>query len=139
VKRLTLDETWEECLRMWKWIASSPRLPKHKCPSHYLIVELKRTWLKKEGYDPQGMADKCFFCEYAVQKYIDSNGKLPKSLSLRCSYCPGRKVSRKFDCMCDDYNYARFPKRFYAELCRLNKIRMDKKRKGRTKNEVLAN
>ena len=118
MKRLTIDQTWEQCLAMWKWI-SRQCLGKDRswCPDN--IERLKREWLEKNGF---GTLDHlCFFCEYRVLSTPANCG-----ISV-CNYCPGRKVDMSFSCTNIDHSYESRPRLFYTELKRLNKIRLAKK------------
>ena len=101
--KLTLDETWKNCLAMYTWIAEVWK----KGDS---IITLKRQWLDKHMPDVWVQND-CFFCDYAQNRGGCGNG------------CPGKLVDWDFDCCSDFYNYEDKPKKFCEELVRLNKIR----------------
>ena len=109
MKKLTLNETWIECLKMWKWIAGQKR--KGDINS---VCSLKRQWLKNNGYCADSVSGNCFFCEYANER-----GQL-------CVLCPGKIIDRKFSCSNSDYDYFYRPADFYKKLKRLNKIRLKK-------------
>lgn len=109
MKKLTLDQTWVLCLRMWKWIAKVRK-------SWQSVNELKKEWRRKHGFSVSHLSSgNCFFCNSAGYKNFDY-----------CVQCPGRKVDKDFDCMHNEYSYDKNPKAFYAELLRLNKIRKGK-------------
>ncbi len=118
MKKLSLEKTWTECLRMWKWITK--HLPED---TFWGIEDAKDNWLEENGYMLR--ADRphcgCFFCEYKQHFAID--GHCP------CSHCPAKLVDKKFDCQNSTYSYDQNPKKFYAELLRLNKMRLKKKAK----------
>ena len=114
MKRLTIDQTWEQCLGMWKWI--SRRCKKGKTYSRYdnHVDRLKLEWLGLNGVDADEVRDECFLCQYTVP---DGN----------CLRCPAVKVDRDFMCSNVAYDYASKPRLFYAKLKELNKIRLAKK------------
>lgn len=111
---MTLDKTWEECLRMWKWIVEQDR------PT--ATVFLKQQWLTENGYDVEQneIKSSCFFCEYD-KRHTPTN-------ACNCHFCPGVKVDTEFSCMISGCDYHNAPI-FYAKLLELNKIRLDKKAK----------
>ena len=109
MKRYNLDQTWELCLKMWKWIAK-------KCKKEQCVASLKEDWLKNNGFEGGLIDSSCFFCQYA------SSHKRRKSV---CSYCPGVKVDPDFDCF--NYpNYGDNPIEFYKLLLALNRKRKKK-------------
>jgi len=111
MKRMTLNQTWKECLRMWKWIAGQ------RNKGSTLDVEgLKEQWLVDHGYDPGVIYFQCFFCGYAgIRQHGD----------FCCvNRCPGRLVSERFDCVADAYHYKYESIKFYQKL-----LELDAKRK----------
>ena len=108
MKKLTLNETWTECLKMWKWIASQKR--KGDINSVHF---LKEQWLGNNGYKEMSIRSNCFFCEY-ISKCGRGN----------CGYCPGKKIDPEFSCCFSDYDYSYEPILFYKEIKRLNNIRL---------------
>lgn len=119
MKKLSLDKTWSECLRMWKWIAKQ-----RKQSSEMESTDLKRKWLEDNGYDPYEVFDMCFFCAYDR-----------RFSSFRCSNCPARKVDKRLRTyFCDDFWIAR-PVKFYAKLVSLNKKRLARKRKTKKRKK----
>ncbi len=106
MKRLTLNETWDKCLEMWKWIAMKVRAA-IKAGEDWDVEALKTEWLEKHGI--KGLHENCFFCDRA---------------KFDCPKCPGRKVDKAFDCLSGGSCYQYAPIEFYAELRRLNKIRL---------------
>ena len=107
MKKLTLNETWTECLKMWKWIAGQKR--KGNINN---VGFLKKRWLKNNGYCADSVSGNCFFCEY-----VDKRDR-------GCELCPGRKIDQRFACSNSDYNYFYRPADFYKKLKKLNKIRL---------------
>ena len=104
-KKLTLNQTWTLCLRMWRWIA------KVWTPDGLDVDILKVQWMKDNGFED--IESGCFFCD--ISKYIDS-----------CIDCPGRLVNLHFKCSNWEYSWSYKPVEFYKELLRLNKIRKAK-------------
>jgi len=115
MKLLTLNETWTLCLRMWQWIAKE--IEKDK----YLdVIVLKRQWIQEHGFEDEYIKATCFFCEYNTQRNADG-----------CEYCPGKLVSRAFECGRKSYNYKLKPEKFYERLVELNNKRQEANRKGK--------
>ncbi len=112
--KLSLDKTWEECLRMWKWIAYG----KHKIQSSN---RLRQEWLRDNGYDGDILSNDCFFCEY-IKKYVKC------WCGENMLHCPAEKIDKNFDCVCDEYSYLSHPRKFYKKLKELNKIRLARKK-----------
>ena len=108
MKKLTLEETWTECMRMWRWIAKKIRKD-----DTYDVNDLKITWLEKHGYRDEDIISDCFFCEYA-----EYNGK--------CTSCPGGKVDESFNCENLEYHWQAEPLKFYEKLKELNRIRKER-------------
>lgn len=105
---MNLNKTWEQCLKMWRWIVRQP------CPRH--IGSLKWEWLKENGF--RDIESECFFCEY------DNKSIKPDA----CKNCPGYKIDKKFGCCNDDYHYYHKPAAFLRKITELNKIRLAKKK-----------
>jgi hypothetical protein len=116
-KKLSLEKTWIECLKMWKWIVEQIK----KDPN-IGVITLKSEWLVKNKY--KGLEGNCFFCDYD-QSTIDSNGGI-YNIKI-CKYCPGRLVNRKFNCEYTSYDWYDKPIAFYKKLLELNRIRKSKK------------
>ncbi len=114
MKRLTLDETWVFCLKMWKWIAKEARAGKDD-----RIESLKREWLNKNGFSDIHVWGTCFFCEYSVRRTNPNT----------CRLCPAKRVNKVFSCYDEKYCWQTSPLKFYKKLCELNKLRLAKKRK----------
>ncbi len=126
MKRLTLDETWVLCLKMWKWIAMKVRAA-IKAGKTWNVNTLKKEWLEKHGFED--IVDDCFFCDF-----YDKRRKSDSGLGcLESGLCPGRKVDDLFDCATTDYHYCNKPIAFYKKLCELYKLRLAKKRKVKEK------
>ena len=112
--KLTLDKTWDECLKMWRWIV------RQSCPRDD-IGELKRRYIEKK--ELPDIFCGCFFCEYNVTR----RKKASKRLSGGCCFCPARKIDKDFLCDNNNYNYAAKPAAFLRKITELNKIRLKKK------------
>ena len=111
MERLTLDQTWVLCLKMWKWIAKEVR-----AGNSTNVDALKKEWCEKNGFAAIEIKYCCFFCEY------DRRG------ICECDRCPARKIDKAFKCYVDSsYHYLEFPLKFYKTICQLNKIRLGKK------------
>jgi hypothetical protein len=119
MKRLTVDQTWEQCLAMWKWISRQCK-GKSKKWVRANLYHLKASWMKKNVTEPDSVMNDCFFCEY--------DSKRDGLINNGC-FCPARKIDKDFDCMRKTYSYCQLPRLFYAELKRLNKIRLERKSK----------
>ena len=106
-KKLTLNQTWTLCLRQWKWIIKQLDAGSVEC-----IANLKEQWTKQNEYGINRINANCFFCEYA-------------SRHLDCTQsCPGKLVSKQFDCENSSYIYRIKPRKFYKKLLELNKKRI---------------
>ena len=108
MKKMTLDETWTNCLKMWRWIAKQRKL-KPKISTEFF----KEEWLLKHGF--KTIDHDCFFCEYD-SKYGDG-----------CYGCPARKYDPEFHCSNRLWHWKKYPTKFYNKLVALNKIRLKKK------------
>ena len=116
---MTLEKTWKECLRMWKWVAYI-RMGRLDDTLHRLdVLKLKAIWLSTNNYDD--ILNDCFFCDYADEH---SGNADPGD----CEKCPGQFVDREFNC-CKDPNYLNKSIEFYNLLVKLNKKRLSKKGK----------
>lgn len=112
-EKLTLNQTWKYCLAMWKWIAK-----KAEQDSELNVDDLKSEWLKKHPRFGKVYND-CFFCEYLEQH--------PTTDDESCPTCPGRLVSKRFNCMDNvTYNFSYKPIKFYQKLVELNEKRKSK-------------
>lgn len=119
MKQLNLDETWQLCLKMWKWIIKEfPKLPDpfHEKDIIETINDLKDEWCVKNGFEGK-VDNSCFFCEYGCQHAPNV-----------CGHCPAVKIDPEFDCMNTYYDYSKYPVAFYKKLKQLNKIRLKKKK-----------
>jgi hypothetical protein len=110
---MTLNKTWEECLRMWKWVSK-----KWKKGDNVLV--LKIDWLHDNGYGFNELDHDCFFCEYDEFYSRKYNNK------GECRLCPARKIDNNFGCALSRYSYKNKPKAFYRKLVELNKKRLAK-------------
>ena len=99
---MTLNETWKNCLAMWKWIAEqiqdNPDLD---------VKDLKMEWLDNNGFGTTIVED-CFFCDYAPGN---------------CLHCPGKLIDPSFHCEAEEYHYLESPVAFYEKIVALNKKR----------------
>lgn len=114
MKQLTLNKTWTECLRMWRWIAAEK-----KKDNTDNVRTLKKAWLKEHGFGY--MCADCFFCAYDI---------IRKGWEL-CEHCPGKLVDEQFDCRHLSYNHNTSPIAFYKKLLELNRKRKNAKKKTR--------
>ncbi len=112
MKRLTLDQTWIECMRLWKHIARKVRAA-IKAGEKWNVDDLKREWCIKHGCE--GLNLSCFFCEYDDER----QNRLG---SRDCSFCPAKKIDKGFYCSEGELSCFDNPLDFYAELRRLHKL-----------------
>ena len=107
---MDLDKTWEECLRMWKWVSE-----RHELTGKESGI-LKVLWLKNHNKNRVKLRFDCYFCEFANNKQLEGEAE--------CKHCPGRLVSSWFHCeRYSTYNWMETPKAFYAKLLELNEKR----------------
>lgn len=119
--QFTLDETWELCLRMWKWIAEHYDPRDKNNDGSDCVDRLKDVWLEENGYGDTNLKHECFFCQYASEEeeiLIRIDGKEGR----RCPTCPARAMCSTFHCE----NYTSYcwhdkPKKFYKKLVMLYK------------------
>ena len=102
-KKLTLNKTWTEELRQYKWVSGQ----------RGDVNDLKTDWMDANGYGEE-IQGACFFCQY--DKEYDND----------CDHCPGRLVDKQFLCTREEYYYIDYRKKFYRELLRLYGIRKKK-------------
>lgn len=107
MKRLSLNDTWKYCLRMWKWIAE-----RRKEGDKRSVNVLKEVWL--EGKNFGYIINDCFFCNYDTysKRYKDA-----------CTGCPSRRIDKFFHCTNYSYSYIKRPMQFYKQLVKLNRLR----------------
>lgn len=105
-KKISLEQTWRLCLKMWKWIAL-----KYLENPQRSVNNLKQQWLDENGFDSNPIQSGCFFCHYkgGDKDCIDN--------------CPGVLIDQDFFCTYHEYDYWSQPLAFYQELLRLNHIR----------------
>lgn len=119
-RKLTLKETWTVCLAMWKWISEEYVKP----DTYDDAYDLKRQWLKDNGYDGWDLAHYCFFCEYGEEQgeiLINAKDRCGR-VQRTCPTCPGRQVSKRFQCEnYDSYHWRKSPVKFYKKLVELHK------------------
>jgi hypothetical protein len=129
MRRLSLDKTWDECLRMWTWITKHVSLEERFGST---VVLLKEIWLR-DYYPQTEMLNGCFFCEYCVGK----GEKVWPSKGLQyCKQCPGRLVDPKFNCEEIDQSWFDDPWEFYEQLKYLNRRRLAQKRRLAKRRKV---
>ena len=120
--RMTLDETWKNCLSMWRWIAKEVRNG-----NGVLVERLKKEWLENHGFKV-GLypSDNCFFCIYKDSH----NRKRAKGKSVcGCDDCPACYIDRDFYCCdFDGDDYSEEPIKFYNKLVSLNRKRLKAKK-----------
>ncbi len=116
MKRLTLDQTWVQCLKMWKWIAMKVRAA-IKAGESWDVDKLKIEWLTKHGFNPKTVFEQCFFCEWGTRKEVRKT-----TWYYLCPHCPAVKIDSDFLCGEGEYSYEEYPIAFYAELRRLHKL-----------------
>jgi len=90
---------------MWKWIAEQRRRD-GSLPVNLLRLE----WMEEHFLNGYILSD-CFFCHYAAQ------------FGGLCDHCPGKLVSKRFDCGITSYNYNNKPIKFYKKIVELNEKR----------------
>jgi len=103
-KKMNLEDTWKNCLAMWRWIAEQRRKRDKRG-----VFKLKEVWLEENGF--KRIYENCFFCNYAL---------------FNCPACPGKQVSKRFDCQRKTYHFEYRPIAFYNKLVALNKKRKKK-------------
>lgn len=111
---MTLDETWKNCLSMWRWIAKQRR-----AGSWQHVAYLKAEWLTSHGFE--GIEQDCFFCDRRL--LCKKTGLNKDNL---CINCPARRVDKEFGCCTDEYNFSDKPIAFYNKLVSLNRKRLKK-------------
>lgn len=117
MKRLTLDETWKNCLSMWRWIAKEKENENADG-----VWALKRQWIEENDLETHEVQNKCFFCEYDRE----NSGINPDRHTDSCPDCPGSIVDPSFDCYHPDYDFEADPIAFYNKLVSLNRKRLKK-------------
>lgn len=106
---MTLNQTWKNCLQMWKWIDRvwEPGIG---------VTALKKQWMRMHLPTISVTFD-CFFCDYD-----EVRGE-----KQRCVICPGRLVSNRFRCEAyTSYHWRDKPKQFYKKLLQLDAKRTQK-------------
>ena len=117
-KRLTLDEAWIECLKMWRYVADKKRKD-----FNLNTWNLKEVWRKKQHYAKDELANNCFFCEYQEQQ-----NKSQENYPGTCTFCPGRLLDESFSCH-NEPNYGRDPIGFYNLLRRMQYKRLKQRQR----------
>lgn len=115
--KMSLDQTWKNCMSMWRSMARKVRAGDTR---H--AFDLKQEWLNDHGFDLSSMTDACFFCQYAKDN-------TPKKRISTCSYCPACMVDPDFDCDRTDLSYSWDEViGFYNKLVSLNRKRLKGKK-----------
>ena len=125
MKRLTLDQTWTQCLKMWRCIAKQTRAAIKADKGWDSVETLKAKWVDKHGLENACLCDHCFFCEYA---YLATTPEECPTWSEKCWKCPAKKIDKDFYCKHPEYNFQSNPIAFYKKLVALNKIRLARKK-----------
>lgn len=124
MKKLTLEQTWVACLKMWRWVCKEVKR-RNITPSVSSITSLKYEWLRNKGYITP--VDSCFFCDYDYRYEAD------------CRLCPAGRMEGGYEFWCelnrnpsdnDDWcDFAWFidPHAFLRKLKSLNRKRKAKK------------
>ena len=141
-EKMTLDQAWEECLKMWRWIVEQLDAGRDEG-----VCALKEEYVRNIGLTPHkpvnqgGGADldkvlvaDCFFCEYNEQHDGNNEDEGEEVWDEEdwefvqeghCDQCPGTKVDVRFQCSSSEYSYCSSPRLFLKEIERLNKIRLE--------------
>ena len=116
---LTLDQTWDLCLCMWRWVVAQL-----KAGTDMTVDELKCLWLTGHGFKEKGWPiHGCFFCDYGAEGLVgvDCTGE-------RCRRCPIPFKNKPYQCeKSRGLNWVLRPKLFLAGLESLNRKRMEVK------------
>lgn len=105
------DQVWDGCIDQWeKMVADLPE-------DFDSMDERSKTRVIQDLKVKHSNIYLCLFC--AAASITDVNP---------CKRCPGVLVDPSFNCFNNDYYFSHKPRKFLAELKRLNKIRCEKKR-----------
>ena len=121
---LTLEETWQLCIKMWKWIVAEwEKLEERPVEEVEIWVNGKKSlWLESNGYGDVDIDSDCFFCEWVKKHTTD---KIRNCVSDKL--CPGCMVDKNFSCYKAGWDSD--PPRFLKEIMRLDKIRKARMKK----------
>ena len=111
MKTLTLDQAWEYGLAQYKYVSENF----DPDDDNRTVSDLKKEFLKNNGFIPDNIASHCFFCEYDRQR----------DKQRGCFYCPARLVDHDFYCD-EDPRWDKDPIGFYGRILKLNEIRLAK-------------
>lgn len=116
---LNLNETWELCIKMWKWIAKV-------YDGSVSVNTLKAQWMRKHGF--KGIMHNCFFCDWQIEM-LEEFEEL-RNMSYPCKIlCPAKLASDEFaGCESSKYPYDDNPRAFYQEIKRIYEIRESMKK-----------
>ena len=109
MKTLTLDKAWEYELAQYKFVSEN-----YGYCDERTVHELKKEFLKNNGFGHEAIDQDCFFCEYDK-----------KNKETRCKQCPARLVDHDFYCD-EDPRWDKDPIGFYGRILKLNEIRLAK-------------
>jgi len=121
-ERLTLDDAWELTLTQERYVIQHLKSGKS-------VMGLRREWLEEHGIDTGRESPRhyCFFCEYDKRNGDEwKETRNGFAWQGECSSCPGKLVSRRFDCHNKTYNFEVKPFEFYQKLLELNKKRLER-------------
>lgn len=114
-----LNETWELCMKMWKWIVKV-------YDSSVSVNTLKARWMQKHGFE--GIECNCFFCDWR-EEIVEEFEELQDILNPCKILCPAKIASNEFTgCCSKKYHYEINPKAFYQEIKRIYEIRESMKK-----------
>lgn len=122
-KKLTIEQAWTLCLKMWKWIAENYKNDKIES-----TTQLKKRWLKEnktlpemKDVDINYLSFSCFFCQYNVEQRASKIKVNYDDANMDCSKCPAKLVSKRFCCeRYEAYNWMCKPKQFYKRIKELH-------------------
>jgi hypothetical protein len=120
--RLSLNETWKLCRKMWKGVLAIRALAQEQEDITIPVYLAKEIWLQQHGYK-KGILNNCFFCEYVSESGAMNSFIKDPDLRGGCPECPGTKVDPDFACQVDEYHWAEEPEAFTAKIRSLDRKR----------------
>ena len=109
-----LERCWINQLRLSGWVADN-------WVWGTSVACMKKEWFASHGFRKKRYAN-CFFCEFAGGK---PGVKKKDNISPDCKKCPGRLVSKRFDCRRETYAYYSKPRKFNQRIVSLNEKRIE--------------